>query len=48
MKYQYKVILMVVLAAITIFGLVTGRYLFLVFMFPFGFGFFKKKDSESD
>ncbi|MCB4807585.1 hypothetical protein LG651_04930 [Tamlana sp. 62-3] len=46
MKYSYKVILMVVLAAITIYGLVTGRYLFLVFMFPFGFNLFKKKDEH--
>ncbi|MEL0455586.1 hypothetical protein WJN01_05065 [Flavobacteriaceae bacterium SZ-1-7] len=46
MQYKYKVVLMVILAAITIFGLVTGPYLFLVFMFPFGFGLFKKKDSD--
>ncbi|MCB4799098.1 hypothetical protein [Neotamlana laminarinivorans] len=46
MKYSYKVILMVVLAAITIYGLVTGRYLFLAFMFPFGFNLFKKKDEN--
>jgi len=36
---------MIILAAVTIFGLVTGRYLFLVFMFPLGLGIFKKKDS---
>ncbi|MGA1227090.1 MAG: hypothetical protein ACO3VF_07650 [Tamlana sp.] len=48
MKYEYKVILMIILAAITIFGLLTGRYLFLVFMFPLGFNLFKKKDSDSD
>ncbi|MBC3757058.1 MULTISPECIES: hypothetical protein [Hyunsoonleella] len=45
MKYSYKVILMVILAGITIYGLITGRYLFLVFMFPFGLGLFKKKDT---
>ncbi|GAL66768.1 hypothetical protein JCM19301_1312 [Jejuia pallidilutea] len=44
MKYSYKVILMIILAAITIYGLVTGKYLFLVFMFPLGLGFFNKKD----
>lgn len=46
MKYSHKVILMVIFAAITIFGLVTGRYLFLVFMFPFSFGWFKNKDKK--
>ncbi|PQV51544.1 hypothetical protein CLV33_101469 [Jejuia pallidilutea] len=35
---------MIILAAITINGLVTGKYLFLVFMFPLGLGFFNKKD----
>jgi len=34
MKYKHKVVLMVILAGITLFGLITGRYLFLVFMIP--------------
>ncbi|WP_218140991.1 hypothetical protein [Hyunsoonleella jejuensis] len=46
MNYSYKVIVMVVLAAITIYGLITGRYLFLVFMFPLGLGFFNKKGKD--
>lgn len=46
MKYNHKIIIMIILAALTIFGIVTGRYLFLVFMFPFGFNLFKKKDSD--
>ena len=46
MKYTYKVIIMIILAAITIFGLITGKYLFLVCMFPLGFNFFQKKDSD--
>ncbi len=46
MKYHYKIALMVILAAITIFGLITGRYLFLVFMFPLGLGWFNKKDKN--
>ncbi|WP_426432329.1 hypothetical protein ACPX19_06935 [Winogradskyella sp. HB-48] len=46
MKYKYKVILMVILAGITLFGLITGRYLFLVFMIPLSFDFFNKKDTD--
>ncbi|KJD31065.1 membrane protein [Tamlana nanhaiensis] len=46
MKYSYKVILMVILAAITIYGLATGKYLFLVFMFPLGLNIFKKKNDH--
>ncbi|WP_165453881.1 hypothetical protein [Hyunsoonleella flava] len=46
MKYSYKVLLMIVLAAITIYGLVTGRYVFLVFMFPLGLEIFKKKNQD--
>ncbi|WP_369996723.1 hypothetical protein [Winogradskyella sp.] len=46
MKYSYKLILMAILAAITIYGLVTGKYLFLVFMIPLSFSFFNKKDSD--
>ncbi|WP_179351263.1 hypothetical protein [Winogradskyella vidalii] len=46
MKYKYKVILMILLAAITIYGLVTGQYLFMVFLIPLSFDFFNKKDSD--
>ncbi|WP_242117041.1 hypothetical protein [Aestuariivivens sediminicola] len=44
MSYNSKTLLMVILAAITIYGIVTGKYLFLIFMIPLGFDFFKKKD----
>ncbi len=38
---------MVVLAVITIIGLVTGKFLFLFLAIPLGFNFFgKKKDEE--
>ncbi|WP_299366237.1 hypothetical protein [Winogradskyella sp.] len=46
MKYNLKVLIMVILALITIYGLVTGSYLFLVLMFPIGFSLFRKKDSD--
>ncbi|WP_242091954.1 hypothetical protein [Aestuariivivens sediminicola] len=44
MSYNSKMLLMVILAVITIYGIVTGKYLFLIFMIPLGFDFFKKKD----
>jgi len=46
MKYKYKAILMVLLAGITIYGLVTGQYLFMVCLIPLSFDFFNKKDSD--
>lgn len=46
MKYKYKVALMILLAAITIYGLVTEQYLFMVFLIPLSFNFFNKKDSD--
>lgn len=46
MKYTYKKILMAVLVAITIYGLVTEKYLFMVFLIPLSFDFFNKKDTD--
>ncbi|WP_250433213.1 hypothetical protein [Hanstruepera flava] len=43
-KTQYT--LMILAAIITIYGLVTGKFLFLLFMIPFGFSFLKKKNDE--
>ena len=37
---------MILAALITIIGLVTGRYFFLLLVFPIGFDFFKKKDND--
>ncbi|WP_165764772.1 hypothetical protein [Winogradskyella aurantia] len=48
MTYNQKILLYTILAVITVYGIITGRYLFLVFMFPIGFGLFKKKDSDKD
>ena len=39
---------MVILAAITIYGLVTGQYLFMVFLIPISFDFFNKFHSTFD
>jgi len=46
MKYHYKIIIMVVLAGITLYGLLSGQYLFMVFLIPLSFDFFNKKDSD--
>ncbi len=46
MKYKYKIILMVLLAALTIYGLVTKKYLFMVFLIPLSFDFFNKKNND--
>ncbi|MFK7834087.1 MAG: hypothetical protein AB8B52_12510 [Winogradskyella sp.] len=43
MKYEYKVVIMIALAGITLYGLVTGQYLFMVFLIPLSFDFFNKK-----
>ncbi|WP_197052683.1 hypothetical protein [Psychroserpens sp. Hel_I_66] len=42
MKQSYEIVLYIILAGITIYGIVTGKFLFLVFMIPLGFGFFRK------
>ncbi|MDX1472284.1 MAG: hypothetical protein R3213_12365, partial [Flavobacteriaceae bacterium] len=48
MKREWLYILMVVAALITIYGLVTGRFLFLFLMIPFGFGLFRKRKEDED
>ncbi|MEH6407704.1 MAG: hypothetical protein V7767_10505 [Leeuwenhoekiella sp.] len=35
---------MIIAAAVTIIGLVTGWYFFIFLVFPFGLGIFSKKD----
>lgn len=37
---------MVILAGITLYGLISGQYLFMVFMIPLSFDFFNKKDKD--
>ncbi|WP_431133763.1 hypothetical protein [Psychroserpens mesophilus] len=44
MKSSSQVILYIILAIITIYGIVSGKFLFLIFMIPLGLNFFKKKD----
>lgn len=45
-KTQYT--LMILAAIITIYGLITGKFLFLLFMIPFGFSFLRMKDDEPE
>lgn len=40
----YKIWIMVIAAAITVFGLLTGKFLFLFIWLPLGFLFRKKKE----
>lgn len=40
-KSQY--FLMILAAIITIYGIITGKFLFLLVMIPFGFSLLKKK-----
>ncbi|WP_008635133.1 hypothetical protein [Bizionia argentinensis] len=46
MSRKTKIVLMVLAAAVTIYGLVTGKFLFLLFVFPLGFSFFRKNKKE--
>ena len=47
MKRSYSHILMPIAAAITIYGIVTGKFLFLLILLPLGFDFFRKgKDGD--
>lgn len=48
MKTKYVWILLTIAAIITIYGVISGQYLFLFLMFPLGFGLFKKKDKDED
>jgi len=41
-------IILIIAAAITIFGLVTGKFLFLFVWLPLGFLFKKKKSEDKD
>lgn len=46
MSNKTQKLLMVLAAIITIYGLITGKYLFLLVMIPFGFSFLRKKNDE--
>lgn len=46
MKQQYMYLIFVIAGLITVYGLITGKFLFLLLMLPLGFGLFKKKDNE--
>ncbi|MEY8850080.1 hypothetical protein AB9K26_14765 [Psychroserpens sp. XS_ASV72] len=41
MKLSNQVIIYLILAAITMYGIISGKFLFLVLLIPLGFGWFK-------
>jgi len=47
MKKEIIIALYIICALVTIYGLVTGKFLFLLLMIPFGFGLFNKKKNNS-
>ena len=48
MKREHFYILLVISLLITIYGVVTGKFLFLFLILPFGFGLFKKTKEKDD
>jgi len=48
MKKKNLNILMVIGILITIYGLITGRFLFLLFIIPMSLGFFKSDSYKKD
>ncbi|MDY7395880.1 hypothetical protein UMM65_11540 [Aureibaculum sp. 2210JD6-5] len=48
MKLKKLHILMIVGLIITIIGLITGQYFFLLLILPFGFSFFRKDSKNED
>jgi hypothetical protein len=48
MKTKYVWILLTIAAALTIYGVISGKFFFLFFMLPLGFGFFKRKNKDDD
>ncbi|WP_189702549.1 hypothetical protein [Subsaximicrobium wynnwilliamsii] len=47
MKRSYQYILYGILALIGIYGIMSGKFLFLFLMIPIGFGFFRNKKDDS-
>lgn len=48
MKTTTVWIVLTIAAAITIYGVISGRFFFLFFMLPLGLGFFKIKNKDDD
>lgn len=46
MKTKYVWILLTIAAAITIYGVISEKFLFLFLMLPLGFGLFREKDDD--
>ena len=48
MKTRYLWILLTIAVAITIYGVISGKFFFLFLMLPFGFGFFRRNKKDED
>ncbi|WP_027125892.1 hypothetical protein [Gelidibacter mesophilus] len=46
MNTKHIWILLTIAAIITIYGVLSGKFFFLFFMFPLGFGLFKRKNKD--
>lgn len=46
MKGKYTNIIFIIALIITLFGIITGKYLFIFLLIPFGFNWFKKTDKN--
>ncbi|MBJ6367737.1 hypothetical protein [Snuella sedimenti] len=48
MKQKHLYILLGIALIITLIGLLTGKFFFLLLILPFGFGLFKKQHKNED
>lgn len=46
MKGKYTNTILIVALIVTLFGIITGKYLFVFLLIPFGFSWFKKTDKK--
>lgn len=46
MKGKYTNTVLIIALIITLYGIITGKYLFIFLLIPFGFGWFKKTDKK--
>ncbi|MDU8885093.1 hypothetical protein RXV94_02895 [Yeosuana sp. MJ-SS3] len=47
MKRERLIIIYTICVLITVYGLVSGKFLFLLFVLPLGFGFFNKNKKDN-
>ena len=47
MKETYYHIILIIALIITLYGLITNKFIFMLLLFPFGLGLFKKNNDNS-